>query len=171
MLNIPGSPDPNNPELVTLAQARAIAACLGSIAGGVATIFIPPYSLFSAPSDGDFLFYHFSFVNGASGFNTGLIWQSMLSFPYTWPAMLATSVNYQVAPQNAIPIPPALNVVLPTAVPPAPTVWPSVLPASWTMGIFGPSGPGNAPANTGTPGVNPVQSTLIPINSIEAKHS
>lgn len=168
MLNIPGSPDPNNPELVTLDQAKSIAAILGSLGGGVATIFIPPYSLSAPPSDGDYLFYHFSFVNGASGFNAGLIWKDMLSFPYTYPAMVATSINDQVPPANAIPIPPTLNVTLPTTVPPAPTVWPAKLPPGWVMTPFGPSGPsgpaGSAPVQTGTPGVNPTLPDKPPIN-------
>jgi hypothetical protein len=84
----------NPNQLATLDEAKAIAAKLGSIGGGVADIYIPEYfGPFAAPEQGDRKFYHFKFKNGADGFNVGLIRTTMQYSPSRWLMMIATEVN------------------------------------------------------------------------------
>jgi hypothetical protein len=81
-------------ELTTIEEAKALAAKLGSIGGGVAEIYVPEYlGPFATPQNGDSKFHHFKFHNGAGGFNAGLIRNLMLCFPSRWLLMIATEVN------------------------------------------------------------------------------
>ena len=102
-------------QFVTLEDAKAIAAQLGDIGGGVlpynanteletappfqdddptrSGIYIPVYCQVATPQQGDHKFYHFRFRNGAEGFNAGLIKAEMQIFPTRWPMMVATEVN------------------------------------------------------------------------------
>lgn len=87
----------NPNQLTTMDEAKAIAAQLGTLGGGVKDIYIPDYEgPFSAPSNGASMFYHFRFNDGAEGFNVGLIRTLMKSFPTTWMNMIATEIGYQV---------------------------------------------------------------------------
>ncbi|HEY3740005.1 MAG TPA: hypothetical protein VGL53_09180 [Bryobacteraceae bacterium] len=87
----------NPNQLSTMDEAKAIAAQLGTLGGGVKDIYIPDYEgPFNAPSNGNSMFYHFRFNDGAEGFNVGLIRTLMKSFPTTWMNMIATEIGYQV---------------------------------------------------------------------------
>lgn len=83
-------------QLSTESEAAAIAKQLTdlNIGGGVAETYIPEYGgPYVPPSDGDRKFYHFKFVNGADGFNVGLVRAFMQYSPVRWPMMLATEVD------------------------------------------------------------------------------
>lgn len=102
-------------QFVTLEDAKAIAAQLGDMGGGVlpynadteletapplqntdphrSGIYIPQYAQFATPQQGDQKFYHLRFRNGAEGFNAGLVKATMTIFPTRWPIMIATEVN------------------------------------------------------------------------------
>jgi hypothetical protein len=102
-------------QFTTLETARAIAAQLGNIGGGVipyhaeneletapplqdtdphrSGIYIPQYAMFATPEQADHKFYHFRFQNGAEGFNAGLIQTIMTMFPTRWPLMIGTEVT------------------------------------------------------------------------------
>jgi hypothetical protein len=104
-------------QFVTLDEAKAVAAQLTDIGGGVlpynpnteidmyppgqnddpqrSGIYIPAYTTgpFATPQQGDSKFYHFRFENGAEGFNVGLIKATMAFSPTRWPLMLALEVN------------------------------------------------------------------------------
>ena len=91
-------------QFVTLAEAQDVAKLLGAIGGGVrpykaddneeSGIYIPEYSgPFATPEDGERKFYHFRFVNGAEGFNAGLVKRTMEYAPTRWPLMIATEVK------------------------------------------------------------------------------
>lgn len=83
----------NRNQLATLDEAKAIKEQLGAIGGGVVDIYVPPYGApFRAPEDGDAKFYHFSFANGASGFNVGLIRTTIRNNPTRWPIMISQEV-------------------------------------------------------------------------------
>lgn len=81
--------------LTTLDEAKAIATALGSIGGGVTEVYIPEYTTgpFPTPRDGERLFHHFRFQNGASGMNAGAVKWTMQSCPGRWPLMLAEEVE------------------------------------------------------------------------------
>lgn len=84
----------NPNQLATLDEAKAIAAKLSGIGGGVADVYIPQYyGPFATPENGTAKFYHFRFHNGADGFNAGLVRTTMQYFPTRWPLMIATEVN------------------------------------------------------------------------------
>ena len=84
----------NPNQFATLEEAKAIAAKLTSVGGGVADIYVAEMvGPFSAATIGDARFYHFRFRNGADGFNVGLIRTMMQSNPSRWPLMLAAEVN------------------------------------------------------------------------------
>ena len=75
-------------------EGKAIAAKLGTIGGGVVDIYVPEYlGPYAAPKNGDAMFYHFKFKNGADGFNVGLVRTTMMYFPSRWPLMITTEVN------------------------------------------------------------------------------
>lgn len=104
-------------QYVTLDEAKKIAKQIGEIGGGVlpynpetvdeyaaplqdddpnrSGIYIPSYigGPFATPSNGDAKFFHFRFVNGAEGFNAGLIKATMAYSPTRWPLMLALEVE------------------------------------------------------------------------------
>jgi hypothetical protein len=104
-------------QYTTLEQAKALAAQLAEIGGGVlpynpnteldsyppgqnddpkrSGIYIPVYVTgpFPTPGDGDRKFYHFRFANGAEGFNAGLVAGTMAFSPTRWPVMIAAEVN------------------------------------------------------------------------------
>ena len=91
-------------QLVTLEDAKDVAAKLVDIGGGVAPykandpetsgIYIPVYGgPFVVPEDGDKKFYLLRFVNGADGFNAGLVKIIIAMFPTRWPQMIAQEVN------------------------------------------------------------------------------
>jgi hypothetical protein len=81
-------------QFATIDEAKAIAAKLGVIGGGVADTYIPEYlGPYSTPENGPAKFYHFRFHNGAAGFNVGLIRTTMMYYPSSWPLMIATEVN------------------------------------------------------------------------------
>lgn len=85
-----------NNQLSTLAETKQIASLLGTLGGGVANTYIPEYDgPYGAPSMGESKFYHFTFADGADGFNVGLIRALMSQCPTSWPIMLATEINYQ----------------------------------------------------------------------------
>lgn len=93
----------NSNQLATLDEAKAIAAKLGAMGGSVkpltseaetSGIYVPQYvGPYAAPQNGSALFLHFRFYNGASGFNVGLIRETMKYFPFRWPLMLSTEIN------------------------------------------------------------------------------
>lgn len=84
----------NRNQLATLAEANEIKAKLGSMGGGVTDIYVPPYGApFAPPQDGDAMFYHLTFANGATGFNVGLIRVTIKNNPTRWPLMLATEIE------------------------------------------------------------------------------
>lgn len=102
-------------QFTTLAEAKAVAAQLSEIGGGVlpynpdkeletdppgqnsdpnpSGIYIPVFGYFPTPEQGDKKFYHFRFHNGAEGFNAGLVKAEMATFPTRWPLMLGLEVN------------------------------------------------------------------------------
>lgn len=112
-------------QFVTLDQAKAVAAQLADIGGGVmpyndktvvemnppgmdndpnrSGIYIPAYPTgpFPTPQDGDRKFYHLRFENGAEGFNAGLVKATMAQFPTRWPLMLALEVNAAARSANS----------------------------------------------------------------------
>jgi N4-gp56 family major capsid protein len=80
----------NPNQLATIDEAKAIAAKLSFMGGGVKDIYVPEYmGPYSAPENGAAKFFHFKFANGADGFNVGLIRVTMQMFPTRWPAMLS----------------------------------------------------------------------------------
>lgn len=84
----------NANQLSTIDEAKAIAAKLGGIGGGVSDIYIPEFvGPYATPGNGDAKFYHLRFHNGAEGFNAGLIRTTMQFFPSRWPLMISTEVN------------------------------------------------------------------------------
>jgi len=103
-------------QFVTLEDAKAAAAQLGDIGGGVlpynpdteletgwpdpnnvdpnrSGIYIPVYCGTPTPQQGDRKFYHLRFRNGADGFNAGLVKATMTIFPTRWPVMVGTEVQ------------------------------------------------------------------------------
>src|ERR1700738_4104645 len=104
-------------QFVTLDEAKAVAAQLADIGGGVVPynsntviemnppgmdndplrsgIYIPAYTTgpFATPQAGDKKFYHLRFRNGAEGFNAGLVKATMAFSPSRWPLMIALEVN------------------------------------------------------------------------------
>jgi hypothetical protein len=86
----------NPKQLSTMEEAKAIAAKLGTIGGGVADIYDPSendHNPFLARPDGEAKWYHFRFKNGVDGFNVGLIRTFMQVFPSRWPLMVSTEVD------------------------------------------------------------------------------
>jgi hypothetical protein len=83
----------NPNQLSTLEEAKAIAAKVGAIGGGVDDIYVPEVGPFALSANGPAKFHHFRFKNGAEGFNVGLIRMFMQLFPSRWPLMLATEVD------------------------------------------------------------------------------
>lgn len=84
----------NPMQLATIDEAKAIAAKLGVIGGGVTDTYIPEYlGPYAAPENGTAKFYHFRFKNGADGFNVGLVRTTMQIFPSRWPLMISTEVE------------------------------------------------------------------------------
>lgn len=86
----------NPNQLATFEEAVQIKATLGALGGGVTNIYVPDYSVFSAPKDGNRQFLHFDFANGAKGLNVGLIRETIKRNPFTWPAMLALDISQMV---------------------------------------------------------------------------
>lgn len=92
----------NPNQLATLDEAKAIAAKLANIGGGIKDIYIPEYTgPFATPQIGDSKFYHFRFYNGAEGFNAGLVRSFMNAYPTSWPNMIATEVARCARPLNS----------------------------------------------------------------------
>lgn len=83
-----------NTVLTTRKEAEGIAAQLTAIGLTVTEIYIPQFTNgpFPTPQDGDKKFYHFRFLNGASGFNAGQIRWTMLCCPGRWPIMITEEV-------------------------------------------------------------------------------
>jgi hypothetical protein len=91
----------NPNQLATIDQANAMKAEIGSIGGGVVDTYIPEYEgPFSPPSNGDAMFYHFRFADGAEGVNVGLLIQQSKVFPTTWLNMLAEEIANQLNPPS-----------------------------------------------------------------------
>ena len=110
-------------QFCTLEQAQAVVAKINAIGigGGVmpynpatvneinppyqdndpkrSGIYIPIYTQgpFPTPGTGELKFYFLRFVDGAEGFNAGLILQEIALFPTSWPTMLSLEVNAAAA--------------------------------------------------------------------------
>lgn len=136
---IPGIPDQDD-QLVTIDQANAIAATIGSLGGGVKSIYLNPYSgPYESPVSGAAALYEFTFASGPTNLSAGLIWADMRSSPYTWPAMLALGLNSQLIASNLTPVAIPSPIVLPgpSTAPQAPPANPGNPGPGWVQTPFG----------------------------------
>lgn len=144
-------------QLTTYEEARAIAAQLGGIGGGVSDTYVPEYTgPFKAPIDGESEFYHFKFRNGADGFNAGLIQQTIALNPYRWPLMISLEVN--AAAKNDTPS------VVPIVAPPLPPKPADTMPIDSVVGapvIGTPGARYQAGGSTAVPPVGTEHHSLI----------
>mgnify|MGYP000662176818 CR=1 FL=1 len=90
-------------QLTSIEEAKMLASRVGTLGGGVVDIYIPEYAgPFTAPKEGELRFYHFKFGSGVSGFNAGLIRETMRLFPSRWPLMLATELDAAARTQSNV---------------------------------------------------------------------
>lgn len=125
-----------NNQLATVQEAAEIANQLGAIGGGVIDTYIPQYEgPFQPPAEGDAKFLHFRFLNGADGFNVGLIRAFMQYSPLRWPLMVGAEVEAaRKVPVSVVPV----GDPKPTDPPAKPAYCPidfsrEIVPGQWAM--------------------------------------